>query len=291
MKFKRTRYQFGCLQLKERKHGSPVWVLRYRKPQPDGSTKLASQMIGTVEQYRTASEAWKAAEVFRLAANPDNPAQYSVSWGALIDQYIANELPRRKDTRNGYLVYLENFIRPKWSDYAIAKVRPFAVQEWLKHVKRSDGSRSLAPKSKTHIRSIMHIMYGCAMRWGFVPEGYNPFGNHLIRIENASMVLKEGRSLTVEQFHRLLQHKLLAAEPFRTMVIAAICLGLRCSELFALRWSDLDRDSFAINIHRGIVRREIGDTKTVCSEAPVPLAPELAELFWSWKTSVAIQSS
>lgn len=102
MKFKRTRYQFGCLQLKERKHGPPVWVLRYRKPQPDGSTKLASQMIGTVEQFRTASEAWKAAEVYRMSANPENPAQHGVSWGALIDKYIADELPARKSTSRFY---------------------------------------------------------------------------------------------------------------------------------------------------------------------------------------------
>src|SRR5207249_4219266 len=52
---------------------------------------------------------------------------------------------------------------------------------------------------------------------GFVPIGTNPFGNRLIRIADASKCLKKGRSLTVEQFHQLLRHKLLAKEPFRTM--------------------------------------------------------------------------
>jgi hypothetical protein len=40
----------------------------------------------------------KAVESLRLIANPDNPAQHGVSWGALIDRYIAEELPRRKNS-------------------------------------------------------------------------------------------------------------------------------------------------------------------------------------------------
>jgi integrase len=281
MKFKRTKYQFGCLQLKERKYGPPVWVLRYRKFRPDGTTKLASQMIGTAEQYRTASEAWKAAEVFRLAANPDNPAQHGVSWGALIDRYVAKEIPPRSARK--YLGLLNNFAKPKWGSYAIADVKPFAFQEWLDNLKSSKGERDLAPKTKTHVRSIMHILYDCAMRWGLVPIGVNPFGKRLILIKHASKRLKKRHSMTVEQFHRLLEHEPLTKEPLRTMVIAAICVGLRCSELFALKWSDFDWDRLEIQVQRRIVEGEIGDTKTEYSEAPVPLAAELAEVFWNWK--------
>jgi len=120
------------------------------------------------------------------------------------------------------------------------------------------------------------------MRWGFVPIGTNPFGNRLIRIDDASKCLKKGRSLTVEQFHQLLRHKLLAKEPFQTMVIAAICLGLRCSELFALKWSDIEWDNLAINIRRGFVRGEFDRPKSDSSEAPVPLAAQLAEILWHW---------
>ena len=238
MKFKRTSYQFGCLQLKERKDGPDVWVLRYRKTQPDGSTKLASQMIGTTEQYRTASQAWKAAEVFRLSANPDNPAQHGVSWGALIDRYIETELPRRADTAGSYRGNLENHIKPKWGNYALPDVKTFAVDEWLRTANTLDGSRKLGWKTKKHLRSLMHILYDCAMRWGFAPLATNPFGNRLIRIEKGRK--KKRRSLTVQQFHALLQHRLIAEEPFRTMVIVAICSGLRCSEIFGMRWADIN---------------------------------------------------
>jgi len=39
IKFQRTRYQHGCLELKSRKHQSAVWVFRYREKQPDGTKK------------------------------------------------------------------------------------------------------------------------------------------------------------------------------------------------------------------------------------------------------------
>ena len=174
MKFKRTRYQFGCLQRKERKKGPDVWVLRYRRLQPDGSTRLVSQMIGTVEQYPTESQAWKAAEVHRMSANPDNPAQHGVSWGALIDRYISTELPRREDTAGTYRANLENHIKPKWGNYALDDVKPFAVDEWLRTIRTLDGSRNLSSKTKKHLRSLMHILYGCAMRWEFAPIRRKP---------------------------------------------------------------------------------------------------------------------
>jgi len=193
-------------------------------------------------------------------------------------------MPRRKSSRCGYLIFLNNFIKPKWGEYAIAKVSSFAVQEWLKNLMRSnDSRRPVAPKSKVAIRSLMHILYDCALRWGFVPLQINPFGNRLVRIKEASKKLREARVLTVEQFHRLLEHRLMNKEPFRTMAHLAMCLGLRCNELFALRWSDIDRQTSALNIERGVVRGIIDDPKTPSSEASLPLATELADLLTKWK--------
>ena len=283
MRFKRTRYQFGCVERKKRKNGPDVWVYRWREPETNGTITHKSKMIGSVKQYPSESEAWRAAEALRLSANPDNPAQHGVSWNALIDRYVAEELPARQDTSTFYLACLENRLRPKWGHYALADVKPFAMEAWLKGLRRSDGSRELSPKSKKHLRSLMHILYGCAMRWGFVPIAANPFGNRLIRIKNASKKLRKRRSLTVEQFHALLQHRLIAAEPFRTIVIAAICLGLRCSELLALKWSDFDWEKLTINVEKGVVRGVFDGTKTTKSEGEVALAAELAQVIWSWK--------
>ena len=51
--FKRTRYQFGCMERKGRQKGPDVWALRYREHLPDGSYTHRSMIVGTVEQYAT----------------------------------------------------------------------------------------------------------------------------------------------------------------------------------------------------------------------------------------------
>jgi len=185
---------------------------------------------------------------------------------------------------------LENRVRPKWGGFALADVKTFAVEQWLQQIKTVDGKRELAPKTKTHIRSLMHILYDCALRWGFVPLGVNPFGKRLVRIKDASKRNKR-RSLTMEQFHRVLRHKLIAEEPYRTMVITAMCLGLRCSELFALKWSDIDFVDLTVNIERAVVKGIFDKPKSKHSEALVPLAPELAEVLRSWKRKSRFHST
>ena len=42
--------------------------------------------------------------------------------------------------------------------------------------------------------------------------------------------------LTPEQFQQICER---LDEPFRTMVVIAMCLGLRVSEILALKWSDI----------------------------------------------------
>jgi integrase len=218
-----------------------------------------------------------------MSANPDNPAQHGVSWGALIDHYISEEMPRRTTTRRGYFMLLNNFIRPKWGDYAIADVTSFAVREWLKTLTRTDCSRLLTPKTKVNIRSLMHTLYLCACRSGFATVQANPFAKGLVPIKDADKTMKKARILTVAEFRRLLRHRLLREEPFRTMVILAMCLGFRCSELLALKWSDIDRRRRIINVDRRIVSNEIDDPKTQESKSPLPLAPEVARVLDNWK--------
>src|SRR5207245_123420 len=72
-------------------------------------------------------------------------------------------------------------------------------------------------------------------------------------------------------------------EPFRTMLLVAMCLGLRCSEILGLRWSDIDWDGLTILVQRGVVAGHVDVVKTKYSNVRVPLDPSLAEALLSWK--------
>jgi integrase len=67
------------------------------------------------------------------------------------------------------------------------------------------------------------------------------------------------------------------------MVILALCTGVRCSELVALKWSDFDWQNLSVHIRRAIVSGRVDDVKTEYSEAPLPLDPALAEVIFEWR--------
>jgi integrase len=270
--FKRTRYQFGSIERKERRKGADVWVLRYRETQADGSRKQRSILIGSLERFPTEASACKAAEVLRLSANPDDPTHTRVSFGALIDRYLSDELPERYSTARAYTSYLKNYIRPKWAEYAISEVKPFAVEEWLKTL-------SLAPKSKAHIKNIMRVLFNAAMRWELVDIGDNPM--RLVRVKDATKRKEEPRVLSIEEFQKLLAE--IPKEPFRTMVLVAMSLGLRVSEVAALRWSDVNFDQLELTVERGIVSGRVGEVKTKYSRGRMPLDASLACVLVNWR--------
>ena len=255
-----------------------MWVLRFRQVQSDSGKKLHSINVGTTERYPTEAEAWKAAEALRFSINPDNVHQYAVTIGALLDRYIAEDLPERHSTARLYKAWLNHRVRPKWGDYVLAEVKPFAVEQWLK-------SLPLAPKSKAHIRSLMHILFNCAMRWGLLEVQANPMS--LVRVRDCSKRRREPRILTALEFQQLLQQ---FSDPCRTMAIVAMCLGLRVSEVVGLQWGDFDWERLQVLVQRSVVFGFVGEVKTPNSRKRMPLDPALAEVLFRYRRETAPQA-
>ena len=258
---RRPRYQFGSVQRKPRQLGPDVWVYRYI----DSAGKKRSVEVGDLDHYPTKKQALQAAEHLRLSVNPDTAVQRGVTFGALLDRYDAEEMPARYSTSTAYRSYIRTHIRPKWAGYELGAVKAFAVELWLKTL-------SLAPKSKNHIKTIMGNVFECAMRWEMVPYGRNPMS--LVRVPGCSKRRKAPRVLSAAECQKLLAH--LQTEPYRTMLMVAMSLGLRCSEWAALQWQDVDFDAGTISINRAIVVNRVDEVKTAYSGKTLPLHPMLA---------------
>ncbi len=148
-------------------------------------------------------------------------------------------------------------------------IKPIAVEDWL-------GGLDLAPKTRSHVRSLMHTIFQCAERWELTDK--NPI--RLVRVRGGTKRLKTPRVLTPEQFQSLLP---LIREPYRTMVFVAGCLGLRVSEIVALQWGDFDFPERTLLVQRSIVHGRVGDVKTEYSRDSVPLDPALVEALMQHK--------
>jgi integrase len=143
------------------------------------------------------------------------------------------------------------------------------VEDWLK-------SLELAPKTKSHIRSLMHTIFQCAERWELTDK--NPM--KLVRVKGGTKRLETPRVLTPDEFHALLP---LIREPYRTMALVAGCLGLRVSEIVALQWGDFDFQRLTLLVQRSIVHGRVGDVKTEYSRDSVPLDPALVQALMQHK--------
>lgn len=227
----------------------------------DGPTRR-SKRIGGKQEFPTKAAAWK--EVDRLEIQQAKP-QNGDTVRSVITRYEAERMPSRHSTARVYRSFLNNHILPEWGDKGIGDLQPRPVELWLREL-------PLSPKSKTHVRSLMHGLVEFAMWAGLLGINRNPIS--LVQNKGAMRKVRKARSLTVEQFHALLKE---LHEPFATLALLSVCLGLRISEALALRWSDLDWLGARLSIRRGIVEQVVADVKTEGSARTFNLSDELLE--------------
>src|SRR5271165_3889907 len=70
------------------------------------------------------------------------------------------------------------------------------------------------------------------------------------------------------------------------LVLLDVGTGLRMSELFGLKWKDVDFEANEISVVRSIVMQVTGPCKTEASQKPIPLDPCLAEALRAWRQQV-----
>jgi integrase len=69
----------------------------------------------------------------------------------------------------------------------------------------------------------------------------------------------------------------------QVMVMLAGSTGLRRSEMFALRWSDVDFQKMEVAVTKSCVRGRFGKVKTAASGKPVPLHHSVYALLLDWR--------
>jgi integrase len=232
-----------------------------------------SKRIGTLKELPTKSAARAAAEQTRAElAKPKlvQPVVTVPTVAVLVDKYRTEKMKQRLSTRRAYDAWLNNHIIPKWGEHVITDLQPRDVELWVE-------SLLLSPKSRVHIRGLIGILWDYAMWAKLIPIQRNPM--ELVTIKDATSH-KKPRSLTEQEFQELVKH---LAGPFRVIALLGVCLGLRISEILALKWGDVDWLEGKLTVERGIVRQHTDETKTKTSNRKVPLDNFLLDVLKIWK--------
>ena len=277
----RQRYQKGSLLKQRRADGRTEWILRYRIPLPDGRRVQRQAVVGTTDQYRTESQAQRAADQLRLTINNASPAAQAPTVGMVARHFKQIELSdsntrRSWSTRQGYRDNLNSYILPRWETDRMMDVKAVEVESWLAGLGGKKNGQPLTNASKQKIRNVFSCLFTHAQRYEFVPMGHNPI--KLVRQSGKRSRIPD--ILTAGELHALWES---ADRRERAAISIEFGNGLRISEAIALKWSDIDFDKGTASVCRTVARGHIGETKTEVSKKLVPLHSYQLEDLKAWR--------
>jgi site-specific recombinase XerD len=261
------RFQHGSLIRVKNKTADDTWFLRFYED-VNGRRVYRKQKIGTVRELPRLRDAEKA--VLALRAKINSEARSPETVNDLLAHYMKHELTTDRKafaTVEAHRCYINRHIQPAWGHYNLSEVRTVAVEQWL-------DSLPLAPGSKTKIRNVMSAIYSHGIRNEWVT--FNPLG----KVRCSAKRLREPDVITPEEFQALLGELQLREQ---AMVMLAASTGLRRSELFALRWGDVNLLTLEIAVTRSCVRNRFGEVKTEASGKPVPIHDSVGAVLVEWR--------
>jgi integrase len=250
-----------------------TWFFRYYEDQ-DGRRVHRNLKIGSVREFPLRRDAENAVLTLRAKINTGVRTPETVN--DLISHYSKHELtPERKShsTIENYRGNLKLYIIPKWGQIRLSAVRTVAVEAWL-------YSLPLAPATRSKIRNQMSAVFTHGIRHEFIVN------NPISKVRCSAARLRDPDVLTPQEFRSLLP---LLPLRERAMVMLVGSTGLRRSEMFALRWSDLCFRTMQVFITKGVVRNHFGDCKTPASRKPVPLHQAVLDVLCEWRSESMYQ--
>lgn len=249
------KYQRGSL----RRAGNS-WEWRYRVH------GVMKQESFSASDFPTKTALWKHLEtaIEELNRRTERPSLVSSTVGNLARKYKEEYLPKlAKSTQDTDTSTINVHILPRWDKTKLGNVQPAEVEDWIESLNLSTASRG-------RTRRTMKQMFDRAMVWGMYPLGVNPMS--LVKVRGSSKREKKPIVLTPAQAN-LLVSKL--PQPYSLMVFVAAGLGLRVSEVLALKWEDFDFKNKTVTIRRAYTHNAVKETKSDASAATLPMATNL----------------
>ena len=260
--------QCGSLALVSRKEGPAVWQFRWSEKDLDGARVQRKRVIDSVERYPNENAARSAVAVLLAEINSEKSRirTRSITVAQLCDHFEQRELAkdttwRSYATKKTYQAYLNRWVRPHWRQYELAEVRTIQVESWLRRL-------PLAKSSCAKIRNLMSVLFNHACR-------YELFDRNPIHLVRQSAKRRRTPAVLMPAEIKALVDNFSMRE--RTLVLLAVSTGLRQSELFGLKWGDIDFSQRTMNVTRSIFYGVVGPCKTESSQKPVPVHPLVAD--------------
>ncbi|HEY0754261.1 MAG TPA: site-specific integrase [Ktedonobacteraceae bacterium] len=168
------------------------------------------------------------------------------SSNATLQEYIEQWLEEvHKDTiklktYTDYQGLLRNYIIPGLGTIKLQSLTPQQIQAFYAKKLRE----GFAPKTVKNIHVLLHKSLSDAVKWNVLSR------NVCDAVTPPRLSRKEHTVLTPEQAHILI--KQIKGHSFEALLTLALVTGMRCGELLALHWSDIDFTNCSLQVRRTV---------------------------------------
>lgn len=189
-----------------------------------------------------------------------------------VDAYIKKWLeaaarPRLRDnTYREYEGLLQRYVSPVLGEKRLSDVRPLDIQAFYS----SMSEQGLSPRTVRFTHSVLSSAFKQAVRWRML--SHNP----CMSVELPRKTNTEMQSLTPKEAAQFLKEA--TSDRWGALFILALATGLRPSEYFGLKWSDMDLERGLVTVQRSLIWRSyksgdwyFGEPKTPRSRRRIPL--------------------
>lgn len=212
-------------------------------------------------------------EVLRIAAERLRPLNQGViTAGSAVnfmhfveDTYEKTGLPLlASSVQPTYKGAIRKHLKPVFASYALRDMTPVALQAYFSGLHK----KGVAYPTIVKVRDALSSVLRSAVEYKYLER--NPLEN--LKLPKDKRGKRAKPWITPQQFFQMLD---LIAEPYQTMVHTAVFTGLRVSELAALKWHCIHKDS--ITIEQRYCRGDWSCTKSDASAATIAVEPKLIE--------------
>ncbi len=259
----------------KRKLKENYWLLRIDR----GRDPVSGKRIQASRTVRgTSRQAELALDEFRAETQASGSPLPSMTLCELAERWMTTPTKggRKRSSVGVYNTRLRfnRYVAPKFGNRQIGEIRSSEITLLLDDLMARHG---LSARTVSHVHSELRAMLNWAWRRDLLKE------NPALRVDVPSVPLKGPTSLTCEE---LCEHLRVVAgenEDLELVMMIAASLGLRRSEIAALKWSHIDFNKSVLHVREGVTKAPGSDYETTPTKtglhgfADFPLHPGLVE--------------
>jgi len=245
----------------------PYYFIRVTLPGRDGTRRRVAKILGFCDQVNRKDAQKLRAEALDVVNAGRLLLQTRIKFRDLARQFKEARLPQfGAGTQKWQCSLIDNHIVPAFGDRLLADIDKQSIEAWLVGKERDH----LAWWTRKALRSVVASMFAAARDWNLWTGDSPTVG---VRIGRKKEV-REKRLLTAEQVRLILAA---VSEDARLMILTALLIGLRISEICGLQWGDIDFERGTLTVRRRWYRGDVDEPKTEASRRVRELGPLAVE--------------